>query len=214
MFLKTRFLTLVTALKAGLFCGINHSEKRNSMPLKTWVTKSRKPFSCFYYYNTMSRNFVRIRLELGRKGLYPNPGISARLNRFIGFVDDISAFDFEDFNRWTVNHKNEIVYCTGNDFITLSKEPAEGKRAIDFSLAIDELHPTFIHLGNTVAKAPGMLPVNSKGKEITDEMLVAIAESQLGEYTSISLCTPAADECELADAIFKLYRHINFILQN
>ena len=184
------------------------------MPLKTWVTKSRQPFNSFYYYNTMSRNFVRIRLELGRKGLYPNPGITARLNRFIGFVDNLNAFDFKNFNRWTVNNKNEIVYCVGNDFITLPNEPAAGKKVIDFSLAIDELHPTFIHLGNTVAETPGMLPVNSRGKEVTEEMLITIAESQLGEYTSISLCTYAADECELADAVFKLHRHICLMLLN
>lgn len=184
------------------------------MPLKTWVTESRKPFNCFCCYNTTSRNFVRIRLELGRRGLYPNPGITARLNRFIGFVDDVETFDFKDFNRWTVNHKNEIVYCSGSDFIILSSEPAGGKTAIDFSLAADELHPTFIYVGNTVAETANMLPVSSKGKEVTEEMLIAIAESQLGEYTSISLCTPAAEEHELADAVFKLYHHINAILQN
>ncbi|MDP4265723.1 MAG: hypothetical protein Q8941_24605, partial [Bacteroidota bacterium] len=105
------------------------------MSLKTWATQPKRPFDSFYYYDTDTLSFVRIRLELGRSGSNPDPGVFAKKKRYVGFVDDTKDFDFHDYDRWSVKSDNKIVYRVDewNDKV-LSNQPAAGKKVVDFSL--------------------------------------------------------------------------------
>ena len=179
------------------------------MSLKTWATQPKKPFDSFYFYDTDTLGFVRIRLELGRSDSNPDPGVFAKKSRYVGFVDDTKDFDFKAFDRWSVNGDRKIVYRIDewNDKV-LDNQPAAGKKVIDFSLALGNAHPTFIHHGNPVADGHLRLPENSKGKPVTTGMLKTIAQSEIGKDTTIILCLATSTPVELADAIFKLYHEI------
>jgi hypothetical protein len=179
------------------------------MPLKTWVTQPPRPFDSFYYYDTDSRYFVRIRLELGRTGPNPEPCVLAKRNRFIGFVDETKGFDFHEYDRWTVDKNEKIVYRIDEfNSRVLNNQPSTGKKVIDFSLGIGNTHPTFVHHGNAVADPPFRLPENSKGKPVTEGMLNIIAQHMLGRDTTIPLGLSNSTPVQLADAIFKLYHEI------
>ena len=179
------------------------------MALITWVTQPAHPFDSFYYFDTDSLHFVRIRLELGRKDDRPNPGVFARKSRYVGFVDSTAGFDFHDYDRWSVNHQQKIVYRLDEfNSITLSNQPEAGKKVIDFSLTAGREHPEFVHHGNRLVDPPYRLPNNSEGKPVTTQMLRAIALSVMGEDTHIVLCLSTSTPEELGDAIFLLYQRI------
>lgn len=179
------------------------------MALITWVTQPAHPFDSFYYFDTDSLHFVRIRLELGRKDDRPNPGVFARKSRYVGFVDSTAGFDFHDYDRWSVSHQQKIVYRVDEfNSITLSNQPDAGKKVIDFSLAAGREHPEFVHHGNRLVDPPYRLPNNSEGKPVTTQMLRAIALSVMGEDTHIVLCLSTSTAEELGDAIFLLYERI------
>lgn len=136
------------------------------MPLKTWVTRPNHPFDSFYFYDSDTLAFVRIRLELGRTDANPDPGVFAKKIRYVAFVEDADEFDFEDFTRWSVNEYNQILYkISKTETKTLSRQPEAGKTPVDFTLNMHEDHPTFIHVGNLVIReADANLPQNSRGR--------------------------------------------------
>lgn len=181
------------------------------MSIKTWVTQPQHVYDSFYYYDTVTLNFVRIRLELGRtdkQPFNPNPGVFTNSNRYVGFVDKPNQFDFRDMNLWTVNTKCEIVYKAGtSDQKILDKEPAAGKSTVDFSLLSGEVHPGFVHIGNPiVANNQARLPFNSYGEPVTLEMLQTIAEKMAGSTNGRTLGPSTETEQQLGDKIFELYR--------
>lgn len=175
------------------------------MPVITWTTRPRNPFDSFYYYNTGTRDFVRIRLELNRTGSNPDPGVFSKLNRYVGFVISTAGMNFEEYNYWSVNAQNQIVYNDGGNPITLSNIPAVGYKVIDFSLAQGATHPTFVHHGNAVVGPPYRLPRNTAGQLVTEGMLRSIADEELGDAGTTGLGPYNETEQELGDAIFALY---------
>lgn len=179
------------------------------MPLETWVTQPPKPFDSFYFFDTDTLHFVRIRLELGRKDDNPDPGVFARRSRYVGFVDDTKEYDFKNYERWSVNRENKIVYRV-DEFNSkiLSNRPEAGKKVIDFSLTEGQAHPSFVHHGNRIAANNYRLPSNSDGKPVTEVMLKTIALSVMGRTTVIILCLASSNATELADAIYQLYNEI------
>jgi hypothetical protein len=179
------------------------------MPLKSWITQPNNPFDSFYFYDPDSLAFVRIRLELGRTGNNPNPGIFAHKKRYVGFVEDTREFDFHDYDRWSVNEYNEIVYKkSDSEKKVLSRQAAPGKKPIDFTLPLGEEHPTFVHHGNAVVEGPVELPRNSEGEPVTREMLETIAKKVLGKDDRIGLGSSTETTVQLADAIFREYYRI------
>jgi hypothetical protein len=182
------------------------------MPLHAWVTQPKRPFDSFYFYDTDTHGFVRIRLELGRKDANPAPGVFAKENRYVGFVDETKGFDFKDFDRWSVNRESKIVYRIDefNDKI-LDNKAVAGKKVIDFSLGDREVHPTFIHHGNPVVDGPFRLPRNSEGNLVTVGMLKTIAGKVIGQDTRIVLGQATSTEEQLADAIFLLYYQLKAV---
>lgn len=177
------------------------------MPLETWATQPAKPFDSFYYYHTEILAFVRIRLELGRTGERPDPGVFAKENRYVGFVDSTNGFDFKDYDRWSVNANKEIVYRVDEfNSIVLSRQQEAGKKVIDFTLEPKKAHPEFVHHGNRVVVEKFRLPVNSHGQPVTPGMLKTIAKWVLARTMTIDLCPSTSTPAELADAIFKLYQ--------
>lgn len=180
------------------------------MSIKTWVTQPAKKFDSFYYYDTVTLDFVRIRLELGRTDLppyNPDPGVFPSQNRFVGFVEDLNAYDFENFKLWTVNDNDAIVYKAGTTKEeVISKNPAPGKSPVDFDLEKNEKHPDFIHYGNPVVeKNHARLPKNSKNEQVTLEMLEIIAEKLAHAERGVNLGPATETEQQLGDKIFTLY---------
>jgi hypothetical protein len=180
------------------------------MSIKTWVTQPARKFDSFYYYDTINLDFVRIRLELGRTDrppYDPNPGVFPNHNRFVGFVENLNDYNFDNFKLWTVNDNDAIVYKAG--FLeeeVLSKSPAPGKSPVDFTLEENEKHPDFIHFGNEVIeKAHARLPKNSKDEQVTLEMLETIAEKLAHADGGINLGLSTETEQQLGDKIFTLY---------
>lgn len=174
------------------------------MALKIWVTQPMNLFDSFYYYDTDTKDFVRIRLELNRTGNDPEPGIFAKRNRYIGFVDSIEGLDLDDLTRWSVNTEHKIIY---NNTV-LDNEPAVGKKVIDFSLPTGKAHPTFVAHGHTVITMPYRLPINSQGQPVTFDMLNTIVDYVIGTNNTILFCNADASAFELADAIFHEYGQV------
>jgi hypothetical protein len=180
------------------------------MSIKTWVTQPPKKFDSFYYYDTNTLDFVRIRLELGRTDpppYNPNPGVFPHANRFVGFVENLDNYDFRNFRLWTTNENNAIVYKAGTPKEEiLSKSPAPGKSPVDFTLEEHEIHPDFIHYGNPVAdRGHARLPKNSKDEQVTLGMLETIAEKLAHVDGYIDLGPSTETEQQLGDKIFRLY---------
>lgn len=183
------------------------------MSLQTWVTHPKKPFDSFYLYDLDTLAFVRIRLELGRKGNNPNPGIFGKETRYVGFVENPADFDFHDYERWTVNRLNEIVYKkTETQSVVLSRHMVTGKTPVDFTLPAGKKHPQFIHHGNAVIGGNFDFPVSSTGEQVTAEMLEAIAKKALGKNDTISLGLSTESSAELADLIIAEYNKLSVAL--
>lgn len=181
------------------------------MSIKTWVTQPPQKFDSFYYYDTVNLNFVRIRLELGRTDpppYDPNPGVFPEQNRYVGFVEDLDNYDFDDSNLWTVNAAHAIVYKGGTiEEQVLSRQPAPGKSTVDFSLPAGHVHPDFIHYGNPIVdKDVARLPFNSHGEPVTLDMLQTIAEKVAHFSDGIDLGHSHESEHQLGDKIFELYK--------
>jgi hypothetical protein len=181
------------------------------MSIKTWVTQPPQKFDSFYYYDTVNLNFVRIRLELGRNDLppyEPNPGVFPEQNRFVGFVENLHVYDFDNTDLWTVNAAHAIVYKAGKkEEQVLSQQPAPGKSTVDFSLEAGHIHPGFIHYGNPlVDQNKARLPFNSEGKPVTLAMLQTIAEKMAHHSDGIDLGDSHESEHQLGDKIFQLYK--------
>lgn len=181
------------------------------MSIKTWVTQPPRKFDSFYYYDTVNLNFVRIRLELGRTDpppYDPNPGVFPEQNRYVGFVEYLDDYDFEDSKLWTVNAAHAIVYKGGTiEEQVLSRQPAPGRSTVDFSLQPGHLHPDFIHYGNPlVDKNKARLPFNSEGNPVTLDMLQTIAEKMASFSDGVDLGYSNESEQQLGDKIFELYK--------
>lgn len=99
-------------------------------------------FSSFYQYDPASKEFVRIRLELGRADA---DGTFARFKseRYVGFSDE--RYSTGNLNRWTVDGQGRICF----DNAALQQTPREGYQVYDAT------NPrVFVHRGNPVTTEP------------------------------------------------------------
>jgi hypothetical protein len=176
------------------------------MPIKTWVTHPKQKFDSYYYYDTDTRKFVRIRLELHRAD-GGRPSIMPDLTHYVGFVPNPGEFLFRELNRWSVKD-GQIIYQGDKGAVALSKEPQIGLYTVDFSLPEGQTNPTHVHHGNAIiSEANADLPWNSHKEVVTTGMLYAIAERELAKHNPKVIRLGLADESTeaLGDEIFTLY---------
>ncbi len=170
------------------------------MAIQKWYTQPPGSFASFYYLDTVTRNMIRIRLELNR-GDHGGPVVVSRGNRYVGFVDPASTVVFDyDMQYWTVNSSSQIVYSKGGTTVTLSNVPQTGWKVIDFSQGSGTAR---VHHGNRVTAAP-VLPEASPYIDINEALLESIAQRVIG-HGSIDICAYNASERDLVKALVALY---------
>lgn len=171
------------------------------MSIQTWFTQPPTSFSSYYYYDTKTRGFVRIRLELNRPD-DGDPKIMVYRNRYVAFVNRDIKFDYKDYKLWTVEGNN-IKYK--NDI--LSNVIHKDLKVIDFTLEHGEDNPSHVHHGNPIT-IEFKLPKKKNGEYVTVDMLKTIAEYYIVLGKNKVICDSTDNEAELADAIFHIYHEI------
>ncbi len=170
------------------------------MSIKKWYTHPAESYDSFYYYDTRSRNMVRIRLQLERYD--GGPEIVARQKRYIGFYDPNSGEHFHSsMQYWSVDDRERIVYTNGNIRMVLPEEPRVGWVGIDFSLDGSEERA---HRGNKVTNTSNLPDCATDGRAVTEDTLEEIAQRWLGEHRNQAICEPHVDKYTLANELVKL----------
>jgi hypothetical protein len=161
--------------------------KKITKMIITWYTQPEGKFASFYYYDTITRILVRIRLELkrddgdGAKVIYRN-------NRYCGF----SKIE-ELLKTKTLSVANGFIKVSDGTFLT--DKPEVGYYVYDFS-SKDGLKPdNNPHHGNAVTLKP-VLP-----KGITEVQLKLLAIKSIALKKSISLVNSDASTEQLIEAI-------------
>ncbi|MDR2626468.1 MAG: hypothetical protein LBC40_00350 [Dysgonamonadaceae bacterium] len=156
--------------------------------VKVWFTQPRNSFASCYAYNKGTKNFVRIRLELGRKSIPGHdinsgkPKIMVKKNRYVGFSKD-AGLDISETSYWSVDgDKIKYKETTGKEEI-LSLDSSDGLVTYDFSLKPGTSLTKNVHKGNPVTPTP-TLP-----EGITSDEIQQLAISYLGEKEGSILLT-------------------------
>ena len=166
--------------------------------LITWYTDPSKgsfsegstKFSSFYQYDTVSKKFVRIRLELGRTGSDGGKTFSSyKETRYVGFSNDPSIRTSQK-TKWSVNDQGELVF----DGTPLSQEPKPGYGVFDTSSSVFE-SSTFIHRGNKIS-AEANFP-----EGIEPRYLSLVANDTMINGGKIDFTNSTATAEELSEAI-------------
>lgn len=115
----------------------------------SWFSQPEGSFSSYYQYDTVTTNFTRIRLELGRvssSGATDDTFIGYKTERYVGFSDQRYSTSKSNLGHWSVNADNELCY----DGVALpGGRPADGARIYDCT------NPgSFVHRGNPVTDTP------------------------------------------------------------
>lgn len=136
-------------------------------PSKGTFTEGSGKFSSYYQYDTTTRKFVRIRLELGRKsssnGDSGRTGAFFKEKRYVGFSNDPNIRTSEK-SKWSINENGQLEF-NGK---ALETKPAEGLGVFDTSSSTFN-EDTFIHRGNAVTNSPNL----PEGIEIKHLNLIA-----------------------------------------
>src|ERR1700722_8936860 len=88
-------------------------------------------FSSYYQYDTVTTNFTRIRMELGRassSGATDDTFIGFKTERYVGFSDQYYSTSKSNLGHWSVNEDNELCY---DDVPLAGGRPAPGARIYD-----------------------------------------------------------------------------------
>jgi hypothetical protein len=122
----------------------------------SWFTKPEKSFDSYYQYDTVTKNFVRIRLELGRNDGDDSVIIFEPKN-YVGFSRSDYPTKGADLNRWSVNAAEELCY---------NGVALRGGRPSDKDYVYDTDNPTeWMHPGNPVTYRP-YLPHDIQAKHL------------------------------------------------
>jgi hypothetical protein len=138
------------------------------MPLVSWFTQPQPPpptdpknFSSYYMYDTDTKKFCRIRLELGRDGSNSHTNtetnVAYKPNRAVGFSADRLPSAGKG-GKWTVNDSFELS-CNGKSL--QGPPPNANDRIYDATVVTSPSGAktlTGFHSGNPVTKDPKLPP--------------------------------------------------------
>ena len=129
----------------------------------TWFTQPQKSFASLYMYDPETKVFRRARMELGRTGNNPDPGIFRNENRVMVFITrkikEKFAITSVEPQLWKYE-KGKVNY-NGIDlsaYQSLPEENISNYFIYDFSYD-SEGKTTFVHKGNHLTQKP-KLPDN------------------------------------------------------
>lgn len=115
----------------------------------SWFSQPEGSFSSYYQYDTVTTNFTRIRLELGRassNGSTDDTFVGYKTERYVGFTDESLSTRKSNLGHWSVNEDNELCY---------DGAPLPGGRPSDGDRIYDCTDPSsFVHRGNPVTDTP------------------------------------------------------------
>jgi hypothetical protein len=155
-----------------------------------WFTQPKNSFASYFQYDTVTQQFSRIRLELGRisnSGRITDTFVSCNSQRTVGFSKDRHPFDRESPGyHWTV--KDGALCYDG--------KPLPGGRPSIGDRVYDTSDPkSFVHAGNLVTDTPKLPP------DIEPRHLALLANDALVSKTKTTLTPGDASEGELVNAI-------------
>lgn len=162
--------------------------------IKIWYTDPAKgnfagnqgKFSSYYQYDTVTKEFVRVRLELGRApsssgGDSGKTFVNYKETRTVGFSDQV--YSTSDLSRWSVDAQNRLCF----DNHPLSENPSKNARTYDCSDV-----ESFVHRGNQVTENPNF------PEGIATKHLSLLANNAIINKTSANLTTSSATAQELS----------------
>jgi hypothetical protein len=173
------------------------------MGIVTWYTDPSEgtfkngsgKFSSYYQYETVTRRFVRIRLDIERKSLAGSNAKDAggteiiyREKRYVGFS---SKKDLPTKNNWTTSESGKLCYNGDELSINDNSQPSKNLYVYDTS---DVRNPT--HKGNKVTLKAN-LP-----EGITENHLRLLANHAMITGKSVKLTLANAEVDELIKSIF------------
>ncbi|MCK8521150.1 hypothetical protein M0D21_06210 [Aquimarina sp. D1M17] len=163
-------------------------------PSKGSFTEGSTKFSSYYQFDTETKKFTRIRLELGRKasssgGDDGRTGAFFKEERYVGFSNDPKVRSSQP-TKWSVNDKGELCF----DGDPLQTKPAKDLRTYDTSSTVFN-EDTFIHKGNAITDSPN-LPEGIETKHLS-----LIANDTTLEGESIKLTSRDVSSTDLSDAL-------------
>jgi hypothetical protein len=153
--------------------------------IMSWFTQPQTSFASYYQYDTVTRGFCRIRLELNRSDKDATfcdytPGQTVGFSTKVYSVVDPSK-------HWSVNDKGQLCY----DGAPLeASKPTPGFKVYDTPDPV-----TFVHNGNAVTLKP-LLPADIEPKH-----LALLANEALATGKSFDITPYNASPLELSDAI-------------
>lgn len=159
----------------------------NTDPSKGTFAPGSTKYSSYYQYDTVSRKFVRIRLELGRGGSDGgDTGSFYRENRYVGFTTDNDLST--DINRWSVDDGQLRYELEKDEYLHLPTEPKTGATTYDTSFG----NVKSIHRGNPVTSDPHF------PEGIQNKHLGVLANEAILEGKGIVLTSSAVSGAELS----------------
>lgn len=157
----------------------------------SWFTQPKSGFSSYYQYDTVTQQFSRVRLELGRNstsGRTNDTFASYNSKRAVGFSKDRLPFDSNDpGQKWSLNKAGELCY---------EGQPLPGGRPSAGNRVYDATDPSsFVHSGNPVTEKPSLPP------DIKPEHLALLANDAMVTKSRINLTGGGVSETQLSEAI-------------
>lgn len=176
------------------------------MAIVTWYTQPARSFSSFYYLDTVTRDMIRIRLELGRAEENGYPMVIASKNRYVGFGTNEQFNTIFTENRYKLENwhivegSGKLYYQKGaGPRIDFPDTPTAGQYLADFSVGSRE-----VHFGNAVTAAPRLPRSAEPAVAVDGTMLLAIAKKYAGKDTHVKICEKDSTEATLALALAEL----------
>jgi len=150
----------------------------------TWFTDPSKgtfkpgdgTFSSYYQYDTSTRSFVRIRLELGRTSGSGKTRSMYSEERYVGFATD-SDFRTSKKDRWSVDEEGQLCY----EKAPLKSTPMDGYRTYDVNARVIT-EKTDVHKGSPVTQE-AHLPEGIEVKHLSLLANDAIIQQKGVEFT-------------------------------
>ncbi|SHJ62543.1 hypothetical protein [Aquimarina spongiae] len=161
-------------------------------PSKGTFTEGSGKFSSYYQYDTETKKFVRIRLELGRQSSGSDLGETGAFfknKRAVGFssidfIEKVAEYPDSDF---TIDKSTGKLLLKGDP---MSTTPTTGDNVVDMSPG-----QTKPHFGNSVASKAFLPP------DIEPKHLSLIANNAIANGESESFTTKSVTGTQLSDAL-------------